>query len=700
MRKRRVRLAVDIGGTFTDVALDTGETLYTRKVLTTSRAPHEGVMQGIGEVMPQAGIAPEDVDLIIHGTTLATNTIIERKGARTAMLVTEGFRDSVEMGYEHRFEQYDINIDKPKPLVPRFLRLPVRERTDARGNVLIPLDEDSVAALIPTLRQHAIESVAIAFIHAYANPAHEQRVAELLKAALPDLWITTSSDVCPEIREYERMSTAAANAYVQPQMASYLNRLQVDLEARSFGCPLYLMTSGGGLTTIQTAVRHPVRLVESGPAGGAILACHIAAECGLDEVLSYDMGGTTAKVCLIDNGRPQSSRTFEVDRQYRFIKGSGLPVRIPVIEMVEIGAGGGSIATVDAMQRIQVGPESAGSEPGPACYDRGGEHATVTDADVVLGRIAPDGFAGGSVMLKPERSEAALEATVGSALNLSRPLAAFAVSEVVDENMSNAARVHAVEQGKDVGRRALVAFGGAAPLHACRMAEKLGLDRIVVPTGAGVGSAIGFLRAPVSYEVVRSRYMRLSQFDAATVNELLKDMQDEAKTIVAAGAPGTELTETRIAFMRYVGQGHEITVDLPVRPIQDADVAWFKEAFDKAYEATFGRIIPSMEVEILTWSVTISGAGSVAEKATEPGTVATAEPIGRRQLFDSDRTDYDEVPVFARASLSPGAIVSGPALIVEDQTTTVISRRFDARLNSLGYIDMQRKTVAAQESMQ
>lgn len=697
MRKKRVRLAVDIGGTFTDVALDTGETLYTCKVLTTSRAPQEGVMQGIGEVMPQAGIAPQDVDLIIHGTTLATNTIIERKGARTAMLVTEGFRDSVEMGYEHRFEQYDINIDKPKPLVPRFLRLPVRERTDARGNVLIPLDEDSVAALIPTLNQHAIESVAIAFIHAYANPAHEQRVAELLKAALPDLWITTSSDVCPEIREYERMSTAAANAYVQPQMASYLNRLQVDLEARSFGCPLYLMTSGGGLTTIQTAVRHPVRLVESGPAGGAILACHIAAECGLDEVLSYDMGGTTAKVCLIDNGRPQSSRTFEVDRQYRFIKGSGLPVRIPVIEMVEIGAGGGSIATVDAMRRIQVGPESAGSEPGPACYDRGGEHATVTDADVVLGRIAPDGFAGGSVMLKPERSEAALEATVGSALNLSRPLAAFAVSEVVDENMSNAARVHAVEQGKDVGRRALVAFGGAAPLHACRMAEKLGLDRIVVPTGAGVGSAIGFLRAPVSYEVVRSRYMRLGQFNAATVNELLKDMQDEAKTIVTAGAPGTELTETRIAFMRYVGQGHEITVDLPVRPIQDTDVAWFKDAFDKAYEATFGRIIPSMEVEILTWSVTVSGAGSEAEKATEPDTVATAEPIGRRQLFDSDRTDYDEVPVFARASLSPGAIVSGPALIVEDQTTTVISRRFDARMNSLGYIDMRRKAVTAQE---
>ena len=698
MSSQRIRLAVDIGGTFTDVALDTGEGLYTRKVLTTTAAPQDGVMQGIEAVLPEAGVEPAAVDLIVHGTTLATNTIIERKGARTAMLVTEGFRDSVEMGYEHRFEQYDINIDKPKPLVPRYLRLPVRERVSAKGEVLIPLDEAGVAALVPKLQAQKIESVAVAFIHAYANPAHEQRVAELLRQALPDLWITTSSDVCPEIREYERMSTAAANAYVQPQMAGYLNRLNADLKTRGFGCPLYLMTSGGGLTTIETAVRHPVRLVESGPAGGAILACHIAAECGLDEVLSYDMGGTTAKICLIDHGKPQSSRTFEVDRQYRFIKGSGLPVRIPVIEMVEIGAGGGSIATVDAMQRIQVGPQSAGSEPGPACYGRGGEAATVTDADVVLGRIAPDGFAGGTVTLEPERAEAALQAAVGTALNLSRPLAAFAVSEVVDENMSNAARVHAVEQGKDVGRRALIAFGGAAPLHACRMAEKLGLDRIVVPTGAGVGSAIGFLRAPVSYEVVRSRYLRLSGFDAAAVNDLLAEMQDEASAIVGAGAPGAALTESRLAYMRYVGQGHEITVELPVRPIADDDAAWFKQAFDAAYEATFGRIIPGMEVEILTWSVTVGSAVAPPATASQPKAGATADASGRRALFDADSTDYDDVPVYQRQTLVPGAAISGPALIVEDQTTTVVSRRFDARLNSLGYIDMHRKPAAPQES--
>ena len=685
------RLAADIGGTFTDVALDVEGRLYTRKVLTTTSAPQDGVMQAVRAVLPEAGVVASAVGLIVHGTTLATNTIIERKGARTAMLVTEGFRDSVEMGYEHRFEQYDINIDKPKPLVPRHLRLPVRERVSARGEVLIELDEASVEALLPRLRAEGIESVAVAFIHGYANPAHEMRVAALLREAMPELWITTSNDVCPEIREYERMSTAAANAYVQPQMASYLNRLQDDLKSEGFGCPLYLMTSGGGLTTIDTAVRHPVRLVESGPAGGAILAAHIAAECGLDQVLSYDMGGTTAKICLIDDGRPQSSRTFEVDRQYRFIKGSGLPVRIPVIEMVEIGAGGGSIATVDAMRRIQVGPESAGSEPGPACYDRGGERATVTDADVVLGRISAEGFAGGSVALKPERAEAALEATVGSALNLSRPLAAFAVSEVVDENMSNAARVHAVEQGKDVASRALVAFGGAAPLHACRMAEKLGISRIVVPTGAGVGSAIGFLRAPVSYELVRSRYMRLSDFDAAAANELLETMQAEAGAVVSAGAPGADLHESRLAYMRYVGQGHEITVELPVRAITESDAELFSAAFDAAYEATFGRVIPGMQVEVLTWSVTVSTAHAAPTRAEEPVAAETPAPSGRRPLFDPDRAEYDDVPVYRREALAPGMLVPGPALIVEDQTTTVVSRRYDARLNGLGYIDMRRK---------
>jgi len=687
------RLAVDIGGTFTDVALDVDGTLYTRKVLTTVTAPERGVVDGVLQVLPEAGVVPGDIDIVIHGTTLATNTVIERKGARTALLVTEGFRDSVEMGYEHRFEQYDIYIDKPKPLVPRYLRLPVGERVDARGNVLRQLDEDSVRGLVPTLQAEGIESVAIAFIHSYANPDHERRTEEILRAALPDLWITRSSDVCPEIREYERMSTAAANAYVQPLMAGYLNNLSANLEEQGFTCPMFLMTSGGGITTVDTAVRHPIRLVESGPAGGAILACQIAAECGLDEVLSYDMGGTTAKICLIDNGQPMTSRTFEVDRQYRFIKGSGLPLRIPVIEMVEIGAGGGSIAHVDNLKRIQVGPHSAGSEPGPACYDRGGERPTVTDADVVLGRISPDGFAGGSVQLAPERSEVALTGAVGEALDMAAPMAALAVSEVVDENMSNAARVHAVELGKDVAARAMVAFGGAAPLHACRLAEKLGVDRIIVPTGAGVGSAIGFLRAPVAYEVVRSRYLRLDDFDVGMVNALMAEMQAEAQAIVTAGAPGAKLTETRVAYMRYVGQGHEITVTVPARPLTAADADELRAAYDKAYADQFGRTIPTMDVEILTWSVTVSTDQTATDAVSGVEARGGVPPIGARALYDPDRAEFSDVPVYRRSDLEPGMRAEGPALIVEDQTTTVVSRHFDAWINSLSHLDLRRKPV-------
>ena len=691
MTEQQTRLAVDIGGTFTDVALDTGSALYTRKVLTTASAPEHGVIQGVRQVLDLARIGACDLDIIIHGTTLATNTIIERKGARTALVVTEGFRDSVEMGYEHRFDQYDINIDKPVPLVPRYLRLEVTERISAKGRVLIELDEASVERLLPVLAENDIESVAIALIHGYVDPTHERRVAEILAAARPDLRLTLSSEVCPEIREYERMSTASANAYVQPQMSRYLDGLKQELGALGATCPIFLMTSGGGLSTIDTAVRFPIRLVESGPAGGAILACWIAGECGLDKVLSYDMGGTTAKICLIDDGRPQSSRTFEVDRQYRFTKGSGLPLRIPVIEMVEIGAGGGSIAGVDGMRRVQIGPESAGSEPGPACYDQGGSAATVTDADVVLGRIAPEGFAGGSVTLDPAKAEVALAQSIGASLNLSDTLAAFAVSEMVDENMSNAARVHAVELGKDVAGRSLVAFGGAAPLHACRLAEKLGIDRIVVPTGAGVGSAIGFLRAPVSYELVQSRYTRLTQFDAETINALLAGMAGEARRIVETGAGGRPLEEHRIAYMRYVGQGHEITVDLPLRPLTGADTKTLKQAFDAAYETHFGRTIPTMEVEILTWAVTVATRDETPSTAPQTGSVEAAAARGNRPVFDAERTDYVDTAVYARDQLAPGMRIPGPALITEDQTTTVVSDRFDAVINGLHYIELQRK---------
>ncbi|MEM7223773.1 MAG: hydantoinase/oxoprolinase family protein [Pseudomonadota bacterium] len=686
------RLAVDIGGTFTDLALEIGERMVTTKVLTTPAEPEAGVLAGVAKVMAEAGLAAGQVGLIIHGTTLATNALIERKGAKTALVVTEGLRDSVEMAYENRFEQYDINIDRPEPLVPRYLRWPVPERLNAQGEVLRPLEEGSVQALTGKIADEGIESLAIGLIHAYANPAHEQRVAEIIAKAHPDLPLTLSSEVCPEIREYERQSTACANAYVQPIMARYLKRLEAELRRLGFQCPFLLMTSGGGLTSFETAVRFPIRLVESGPAGGAILASRIAAECALDEVISYDMGGTTAKICLIDQATPLTSRTFEVARVYRFMKGSGLPLRIPAIEMVEIGAGGGSIARVDAMKRINVGPDSAGADPGPACYGRGGSEPTVTDADLAMGRIEPESFAGGSVTLTPAASEDSLARAIGAPLDLSPALAAFALGEVVDENMANAARVHAIEWGKEIAKRAMIAFGGAAPLHAARLAEKLGLDQVVVPTGAGVGSAIGFLRAPIAYEVVRSRYLRVSDFDAALVNETMAEMAEEAHAIVGPAAGGQPLVERREAFMRYLGQGHEIAVPVPVRALEAADGPALQAAFDDCYTRLYGRTIPDQDVEVLSWTLTVATQVPEPAKASLPDAPESPPaPAKETQLFDAESAAHQAVPVYRRSDLLPGARVAGPMLIVEDQTTTVVTATFEAAVNDLGYIVLNRR---------
>ncbi len=691
------RLAVDIGGTFTDLALRLGERLVTTKVLTTPAEPERGVLAGVAAILGEAGVAPGAVGLIIHGTTLATNAIIERKGAKTALVVTEGFRDSVEMAYENRFEQYDIAIDRPAPLVPRRRRWPVPERIDARGAVLRPLDLEAAQTLAERIRQEEVESLAIGLIHAYANPSHEEAVAEVLRAALPDLPITLSSEVCPEIREYERLSTACANAYVQPIMARYLTRLEGRLREEGFTAPFLLMTSGGGLTGFETAVKFPIRLVESGPAGGAILASRIAEDCGLERVLSYDMGGTTAKVCLIDEARPLTSRSFEVAREYRFLKGSGLPLRIPAIEMVEIGAGGGSIAAVDAMKRVTVGPESAGADPGPACYGQGGNQPTVTDADLLLGRIDRERFAGGRVQLAPEKARAAVTGAVSAALGLTEALGAFAISEVVDENMANAARVHAIEWGKEVAGRTVIAFGGAAPLHAARLAEKLWLDQVLVPAGAGVGSAIGFLRAPIAYEVVRSRYLRLSDFDPEPVNRTLEEMSAEALEIVRGAAPEAELDEVREAFMRYVGQGHEISVVLPNRRLAAVDGALLQEAFDTAYSRLYGRIIPGLDVEVLSWTLTVTTRLPKSEPPAESSDRALApEAFARRPLFDAGTAEFQDVPVFRRADFGVGAEVAGPALIVEDQTTTVVTAGFSARMNALGHLVLSRHPEGAQ----
>jgi len=684
-----VRLGVDIGGTFTDVALEVGDKRYTAKGLTTPRAPEDGVLAIARSVIAEAGIAPPDVRLIIHGTTLATNALIERKGAKTALLTTEGFRDVVEIRHENRFEQYDINIDLPPPLVPRRLRLPVRERIDAQGAVLVPLEDNSVARALDTLAAQQVEAVAVGFLHSFTNPEHERRVGAAIARRLPNIAVTLSSDVSPEMREYERFSTACANAYLQPLMGNYIGKLDRELARAGFRCPMLLMTSGGGITTAETAIRFPVRLVESGPAGGAIFAACIARH-GLDQVVSFDMGGTTAKICFIDKAQPQTARLFEVARIYRFAKGSGLPLRIPVIEMVEIGAGGGSIASVDGLNRIVVGPASAGSEPGPVCYDRGGSEPTVTDADLVLGRIDPQTFSGGKMALDAAAAEDAIAARIGNKLDLVVEHAALGISEVVDENMANAARVHGIESGKDLRPRTLIAFGGAAPLHAARIAEKLGIGRVLIPANAGVGSAVGLLRAPVAYEVVRGRLMRLETFDAAAANRLLDEMRTEAEAIVRRGAPDAALTERRSALMRYRGQGHEITVELPARSFTAADRATMRKLFEEAYSRLYSRHIPGVEIEILSWVVAIA-APAEGELAV-PVEIKPAEPKpkSRRPVFDPASGEFLDVPIYWRPDLAPGARVSGPAIIAEDDTSTVVSPLFDARIDRFGYIELTR----------
>src|SRR5215471_2812799 len=690
--KDKARVAVDIGGTFTDLCLERNGTITSVKVLTTPRAPEEGVLAGMEEILKQTGVKPAELGLIIHGTTLATNAIIERKGAKTALVVTEGFRDSIEIAFEHRFEQYDIFMVKPSPLVPRDLRFGVPERIDGRGNVLIELDEAAVKALAPRLKAAGIEAIAIGYMHAYLDGTHERRTRDILAELLPGASITLSSEVSPEIREYERWSTAVANAYVQPVMTRYLGRLDDALRAKGVSCPLFLITSGGGLAALETARKFPIRLVESGPAGGAILAAALARQCGLDKVLSFDMGGTTAKICLIDHGEPQHSRTFEVARQYRFLKGSGLPLRIPVIEMVEIGAGGGSIASVDPLSRINVGPESAGAEPGPASYGRGGAEPTVTDADVVLGRIDPGYFAGGSIKLLPNKAGIAVDQAVGSKLDLKRLDAAFGISEIVEENMANAARVHAVERGKELQARTMIAFGGAAPIHAARLAEKLGIDRIMVPSGAGVGSAVGFLMAPVAYEVVRSRYVQLDEdkFDPDYVNRLFAEMHTEAEAVVKAGAPDAKLVETRTADMRYRGQGHEITVSLPAGRFDRSARETLIKLYEDGYATTFGRTIPGLSVEIMNWTLRLDAEQPPLPEIPPQPADHPAKPRGRRPVYDPGDQDMKDVAVYHRDDLVIGSLVPGPAVIAEDETTTIVPKSFAARLSPIGAILMEK----------
>jgi N-methylhydantoinase A len=689
------RLAVDIGGTFTDVVLETPQGFFSGKVLTTAETPEEGVVRGIALVLGKAGVTPDRVSLTIHGTTLGTNALIERRGARTALITTAGFKDTIEFAFGHRFDQYDLAMVRPEPLVARPLRLEAPERIAADGSVLLPLDESAVRVLGRTLREQAIQSVAVSLIHAYREPKHELRIGEILAEECPGLYVSLSHQVCPEIREYERTSTTVANAYIQPLMAGYLRKLGARLKDMGLSGPLLMIMSSGSLTSVETAIRFPIRLVESGPAGGAILGQHLAQELNAPQAIALDMGGTTAKIILLNDYEPRHSRSMEVARVCRFLPGSGLPLRVPVIDMIEIGAGGGSIAELDVLRRIKVGPESAGANPGPACYGLGGRRPTVTDADLVLAKLDASSFAGGTVALDEASARDAIMHEVATPLATDVATAAAGMIEIVDENMANATRVHAADNGDDVESRVLIATGGAAPLHAARIAQKLRIDTVVVPTGAGVGSAYGFLRAPIAYEAVHSHLVSLNRFDAKAVNAIFAELRREAEAIIHLAGHHNELAERRFADMRYWGQGHELNLELPARDYTDADAATLQELFDQQYRKTYSRTIPNLGVEALTWMLVLVGTRKLAQEVQRASPVASPAPIERtKPVFDGEIGQFVTASVIRRDAMQAGSTFSGPAVIIEDQTTSFVPSAFEGSVNAHGHLVLRQRTTS------
>ena len=670
------RVGIDIGGTFTDLVLidDASGERAIGKVLTTPDDPSEAVEQGLRGLLEREDVDASQLKTIIHGTTLVTNALIERRGTATALLTTEGFRDAVAIGTEHRYDMYDIFLEKPEPLVPRSLRYGVRERVLDDGSVLRDLDEEQVRAIAGELLELGIGAVAVSFLHGYRNPVHEQRVAEILAEEAPGVTVSLSSEVSPEIREYERTSTTIANVYVRPLVERYLQRLEERLRRLGFDGSFYVMLSNGGTASVETACRFPVRLLESGPAAGALAAAFYGEEAGFSDVLSFDMGGTTAKACLIDGGEPQTSTDFEVARVYRFKKGSGLPVKTSVIEMIEIGAGGGSIARVGPLGLPKIGPESAGADPGPACYGRGGEEPTVTDADLLLGYLDPDFFLGGRMHLDYRAAEKALR-KISDALGVDPVKAAWGVHQVVDENMANAARVHAVERGKDPRKYLLLAFGGAGPVHAHRVARALGVPGFVAPLGAGTASAFGFLCAPLSFDLARSLYGRLDELDWDAANAALAEMEEEGRELLRASQVADEdVLVRRLGEMRYVGQGHEVGVKLPEGTLGPDDVGGISAGYREEYRRLYGREGPDVPLEAITWRVEVSAPRpEILQEETggDPRALDEARK-GKREIYLPEKDGFAAVPVYDRYRLDPGAAFDGPAVVEERESTVIV----------------------------
>jgi N-methylhydantoinase A len=679
------RVGIDIGGTFTDLVLidDASGERAIGKVLTTPEDPSEAVEEGLRGLLEREDVAASQLKTIIHGTTLVTNALIERRGAPTALLTTEGFRDAVAIGTEHRYDMYDIFLEKPEPLVPRSLRYGIRERVLDDGSVLRELDEEQVRSVAAEVVGRGIGAVAVSFLHGFRNPAHEQRVAEILAEEAPDVAVSLSSEVSPEIREYERTSTTIANVYVRPLVERYLQRLEERLRNLGFDGSFYVMLSNGGTASVETACRFPVRLLESGPAAGSLAAAFHGKAAGYADVLSFDMGGTTAKACLIDNGEPLTSTDFEVARVYRFKKGSGLPVKTSVIEMIEIGAGGGSIARVGPLGLPKIGPESAGADPGPACYGRGGERPTVTDADLLLGYLDPDFFLGGRMSLDYAAAEKAMK-KISDTLGLDPIQAAWGVHQVVDENMANAARVHAVERGKDPRKYLLLAFGGAGPVHAHRVARALGVPGFVAPLGAGTASAFGFLCAPLSFDLARSLYGRLARLDWDAANAALEEMEAEGRELLwASGVAEEDVRVRRLGEMRYTGQGHEVGVRLPEGKLGPDDVEKISDGYREEYRRLYGREGPDVPLETITWRVEVSAPRPEIPQEEEKGSPRSLDEArkGEREIYLPEEDGFVPVPVYDRYKLDPGAALEGPAVVEERESTVIVGPESGAEID-------------------
>ncbi|GGJ17975.1 hydantoinase/oxoprolinase family protein [Neoroseomonas lacus] len=673
------RVGVDVGGTFTDLVLHdpVRNIVRTGKLLTTPDDPSEAILAGIARILREADLRPEDVHSVIHGTTLVTNTIIERTGATVGLLTTDGFRDSIEIGRETRYDLYDLFLETPTLLVPRALRLEISERIAADGRVLKPLDEAAVASAVKQLVEaERIEAIAVGFLHSYHAPQHEMRAGEIIRALYPWLPISLSAEVAPEIREFERTSTACANAYVQPLMARYLDRVQTSLEATGFRGNLYIMLSGGGITTVREAKDFPIRLIESGPAAGAMASAFISRLAGLEHVVSFDMGGTTAKMCLVDHHEPNHKFDFEAGRVRRFQKGSGLPLKVSVVDMIEIGAGGGSLARIDPGSGLmKVGPRSAGAKPGPVCYGRGGTEPAVTDADLVLGRLDPAYFLGGEMSLNLEPVRRAFEARITAETGIDVEQAALGVQRIVDETMASATRMHLAEKGKDPRRYTMIAFGGAGPVHAWNLARLLKIRQLVVPLGAGVASALGFLVAPPATDMVRSYVARLERIDWARVNALFAEMKAAGLALLTeAGAVPEQITFRPVAEMRHVGQGFEIPVPLPGLELSEADVPGIRATFFDNYRDRFERVVEESPIEALSWRLSCAAPGWTIDLAgAVPSTTAPATPTPRthrRVLFEG--VGWQDCPVYDRYALCIGTQLRGPALIEERESTCVV----------------------------